>query len=82
MQLRLVRASPKNSEFRNTQDESFAVYRKYEMSVHTKSHKDEPVTFDQYLRFLVSSPFEVCFISAYLIKNFIRYYTFCIIFEY
>ena len=53
-QLRLVRATQADPEFQRTFDESYEVYRKYQVLI----HKDDPnkCTPNQFTRFLCSSP--------------------------
>jgi len=54
LEVRMVRATQEDPEFRRTVDESFEVYRKYQVMI----HKDKPndCTMNQFKRFLCSSP--------------------------
>lgn len=53
-EVRMVRATQEDPEFRKTVDESFEVYRKYQVMI----HKDKPneCSMSQFQRFLCSSP--------------------------
>ena len=52
--MRLVRSHPRSPEFESTLNESYEVYRKYQMAI----HGDPPnkCTLQQYMRFLMDSP--------------------------
>ena len=54
LEIKLIQSSPPSPEFQATFKESYALYRKYQVSV----HKDEPsdVSEKQFTRFLVDSP--------------------------
>lgn len=56
-QVRLVRSQPSSTEFQNSFEESFNVYRRYQMAIHGDS--ESKCTESQYKRFLVKSPLEV-----------------------
>ncbi|XP_069755929.1 arginyl-tRNA--protein transferase 1 isoform X3 [Narcine bancroftii] len=55
-EVRLVRSSPPNPQFRATFQESYQVYKQYQMAI----HKDPPdkATEQQYSRFLCQSPLQ------------------------
>ncbi|XP_022242387.1 arginyl-tRNA--protein transferase 1-like isoform X1 [Limulus polyphemus] len=57
LEILLVQTSPPGVEFQRTFDESYSVYKKYQMTI----HKDPPTKCpeNQFLRFLVRNPFEV-----------------------
>jgi arginine-tRNA-protein transferase len=54
--IKLVRSHPPSAEFSSTYDDSYEIYRKYQMAV----HKDPPskCNKESYKRFLVDSPLE------------------------
>ncbi|XP_051883738.1 arginyl-tRNA--protein transferase 1 isoform X2 [Pristis pectinata] len=54
--VRLVRSSPPNSQFTATFQESYQVYKRYQMAIH-KDPPDKP-TEQQYTRFLCQSPLQ------------------------
>lgn len=54
LELRLVRSHPPSKEFSETLQESFEVYKKYQMAVH--GDEEEEITMERYERFLVHSP--------------------------
>ncbi|XP_004680441.2 PREDICTED: arginyl-tRNA--protein transferase 1 isoform X1 [Condylura cristata] len=56
LEVRVVRSSPPSSQFKATFQESFQVYKRYQMVVH-KDPPDKP-TVSQFTRFLCSSPLE------------------------
>ncbi|XP_055502787.1 arginyl-tRNA--protein transferase 1 isoform X9 [Leucoraja erinacea] len=56
LEVRLVRSSPPNSQFRATFQESYQVYKRYQMAIH-KDPPDKP-TEQQYTRFLCQSPLQ------------------------
>ncbi|KAM9052131.1 arginyl-tRNA--protein transferase 1 isoform 4-T4 [Megaptera novaeangliae] len=55
-EVRVVRSSPPSSQFKATFQESYQVYKRYQMVVH-KDPPDKP-TVSQFTRFLCSSPLE------------------------
>lgn len=57
MQLRLVQSNPPSAEYKETEDDSYNVYKKYQISVH--DDPPEKVTLKQFNRFLVDSPLDV-----------------------
>ena len=65
LQVRLVRSSPRSKAFTHSFDESYAIYKKYQMAIH-KDPPDKP-SVKQYTRFLVDSPLEV--LSHYIIMT-------------
>lgn len=54
LEIKLVRSSPPSDEFKATFKESFALYKKYQMSVH--KDKEEDCRESGYTRFLCDSP--------------------------
>ncbi|XP_071505523.1 arginyl-tRNA--protein transferase 1-like [Diadema antillarum] len=54
LETNLVRSSPMSDEFRRTFEESYAVYKKYQMTIH--NDPETKCTVKQYKRFLVDSP--------------------------
>ncbi|XP_048406724.1 arginyl-tRNA--protein transferase 1 isoform X3 [Stegostoma tigrinum] len=56
LEVRLVRSSPPNSQFKATFQESYQIYKRYQMAI----HKDPPdkATEHQYTRFLCDSPLQ------------------------
>ncbi|XP_059803783.1 arginyl-tRNA--protein transferase 1 isoform X6 [Hypanus sabinus] len=56
LEVRLVRSSPPNSQFTATFQESYQVYKRYQMAIH-KDPPDKP-TEHQYTRFLCQSPLQ------------------------
>ncbi|XP_051883742.1 arginyl-tRNA--protein transferase 1 isoform X6 [Pristis pectinata] len=56
LEVRLVRSSPPNSQFTATFQESYQVYKRYQMAIH-KDPPDKP-TEQQYTRFLCQSPLQ------------------------
>ncbi|NP_001389577.1 arginyl-tRNA--protein transferase 1 isoform 12 [Mus musculus] len=56
LEVRVVRSSPPSPQFRATFQESYQVYKRYQMVVH-KDPPDKP-TVSQFTRFLCSSPLE------------------------
>lgn len=54
LEVTLIRSSPRSYEFQGTFDESYSVYKKYQVTI----HKDPPTrcTSKQFTRFLVDSP--------------------------
>ncbi|XP_078420911.1 arginyl-tRNA--protein transferase 1 isoform X4 [Cetorhinus maximus] len=56
LEVRLVRSSPPNSQFKATFQESYLIYKRYQMAI----HKDPPdkATEHQYTRFLCQSPLQ------------------------
>ncbi|XP_060698040.1 arginyl-tRNA--protein transferase 1 isoform X6 [Hemiscyllium ocellatum] len=56
LEVRLVRSSPPNSQFKATFQESYQIYKRYQMTI----HKDPPdkATEYQYTRFLCDSPLQ------------------------
>ncbi|XP_072335424.1 arginyl-tRNA--protein transferase 1 isoform X7 [Scyliorhinus torazame] len=56
LEVRLVRSSPPNSQFKATFQESYQIYKRYQMVI----HKDPPdkATEHQYTRFLCQSPLQ------------------------
>ncbi|XP_006831480.1 PREDICTED: arginyl-tRNA--protein transferase 1 isoform X1 [Chrysochloris asiatica] len=56
LEVRVVRSSPPSSQFKATFQESYQIYRRYQMIVH-KDPCDKP-TVSQFTRFLCSSPLE------------------------
>ena len=77
--MRLVRSSPRSEEFEASFEESFTVYKKYQMAIH--GDPPEKPTQRQYTSFLVESPLQVhiqrhhspvnCFPQATLKKKFV-----------
>ncbi|XP_026968607.1 arginyl-tRNA--protein transferase 1 isoform X4 [Sagmatias obliquidens] len=55
-EVRVVRSSPPSSQFKATFQESYQVYKRYQMVIH-KDPPDKP-TVSQFTRFLCSSPLE------------------------
>ncbi|XP_047618669.1 arginyl-tRNA--protein transferase 1 isoform X7 [Phacochoerus africanus] len=56
LEVRVVRSSPQSSQFKATFQESYQVYKRYQMVIH-KDPPDKP-TVSQFTRFLCSSPLE------------------------
>ncbi|KAM9618139.1 arginyl-tRNA--protein transferase 1 isoform 3-T3 [Trichechus inunguis] len=56
LEVRVVRSSPPSSQFKATFQESYQIYKRYQMIVH-KDPPDKP-TVSQFTRFLCSSPLE------------------------
>jgi len=56
LEVRVVRSSPPSSQFKATFQESYQVYKRYQMIIH-KDPPDKP-TVSQFTRFLCSSPLE------------------------
>ncbi|KAM6185938.1 arginyl-tRNA--protein transferase 1 isoform 3-T3 [Rhynchocyon petersi] len=56
LEVRVVRSSPPSSQFKATFQESYQLYKRYQMIVH-KDPSDKP-TVSQFTRFLCSSPLE------------------------
>ncbi|XP_006879951.1 PREDICTED: arginyl-tRNA--protein transferase 1 isoform X1 [Elephantulus edwardii] len=56
LEVRLVRSSPPSSQFKATFQESYQLYKRYQMIVH-KDPSDKPAV-SQFTRFLCSSPLE------------------------
>ncbi|XP_072480614.1 arginyl-tRNA--protein transferase 1 isoform X5 [Notamacropus eugenii] len=56
LKVRVVRSSPPSSQFKATFQESYQVYKRYQMVIH-KDPPDKP-TVSQFTRFLCSSPLE------------------------
>ncbi|KAM8806335.1 arginyl-tRNA--protein transferase 1 [Eudromia elegans] len=56
LEVRVVRSSPPSSEFKATFQESYQVYKRYQMVIH-KDPPDKP-TINQFTRFLCDSPLE------------------------
>ncbi|XP_060097489.1 arginyl-tRNA--protein transferase 1 isoform X4 [Heteronotia binoei] len=56
LEVRLVRSSPPSSQFKATFQESYQVYKRYQMVIH-KDPPDKP-TASQFTRFLCDSPLE------------------------
>ncbi|XP_066477241.1 arginyl-tRNA--protein transferase 1 isoform X3 [Tiliqua scincoides] len=56
LEVRLVRSSPPSSQFKATFQESYQVYKRYQMVIH-KDPPDKPTT-SQFTRFLCDSPLE------------------------
>uniref|UniRef100_A0A673SUF4 arginyltransferase n=1 Tax=Suricata suricatta TaxID=37032 RepID=A0A673SUF4_SURSU len=56
LEVRVVRSSPPSSQFKATFQESYQVYKRYQMVIH-KDPPDKP-TVSQFTRFLCSSPLE------------------------
>ncbi|XP_054839009.1 arginyl-tRNA--protein transferase 1 isoform X7 [Eublepharis macularius] len=56
LEVRLVRSSPPSSQFKATFQESYQVYKRYQMAIH-KDPPDKP-TASQFTRFLCDSPLE------------------------
>ncbi|KAM6391164.1 arginyl-tRNA--protein transferase 1 isoform 4-T4 [Pluvialis apricaria] len=56
LEVRLVRSSPPSSQFKATFQESYQVYKRYQMVIH-KDPPDKP-TINQFTRFLCDSPLE------------------------
>uniref|UniRef100_A0A8C6E537 Arginyl-tRNA--protein transferase 1 n=1 Tax=Moschus moschiferus TaxID=68415 RepID=A0A8C6E537_MOSMO len=56
LEVRVVRSSPPSSQFKATFQESYQVYKRYQMIVH-RDPPDKP-TVSQFTRFLCSSPLE------------------------
>ncbi|XP_076373979.1 arginyltransferase 1 isoform X3 [Tachypleus tridentatus] len=57
LEILLVQTSPPGVEFHRTFDESYSVYKKYQMTIHKTLPTKCPE--NQFLRFLVKNPFEV-----------------------
>jgi arginyl-tRNA--protein-N-Asp/Glu arginylyltransferase len=57
LQLRLVQSNPPSAEYKETEQDSYNVYKKYQISVH--DDPPEKVTLKQFTRFLVDSPLDV-----------------------
>ncbi|XP_045147569.1 arginyl-tRNA--protein transferase 1 isoform X3 [Echinops telfairi] len=57
LEVRVVRSSPPSAQFKATFQESYQIYKRYQMIVH-KDPSDKP-TMSQFTRFLCSSPLEV-----------------------
>ncbi|XP_075390937.1 arginyl-tRNA--protein transferase 1 isoform X1 [Tenrec ecaudatus] len=57
LEVRVVRSSPPSAQFKATFQESYQIYKRYQMIVH-KDPSDKP-TVSQFTRFLCSSPLEV-----------------------
>ncbi|XP_027695662.1 arginyl-tRNA--protein transferase 1 isoform X2 [Vombatus ursinus] len=57
LEVRVVRSSPPSSQFKATFQESYQVYKRYQMVIH-KDPPDKP-TVSQFTRFLCSSPLEM-----------------------
>ncbi len=55
--MRLVRSFPRSAEFEETFDESYEIYKQYQMVIHNDP-PDKP-TQRQFARFLVDSPLKV-----------------------
>ena len=53
LEVKLVQSSPRRKEFNETFEDSYALYRKYQMAVHNDTEED--CTKDQFTRFLVDS---------------------------
>lgn len=53
LEVKLVQSAPRAKEFDETFEESYALYRKYQMAVH--NDKEEDCTEEQFTRFLVDS---------------------------
>uniref|UniRef100_A0A8B9MC34 Arginyl-tRNA--protein transferase 1 n=1 Tax=Accipiter nisus TaxID=211598 RepID=A0A8B9MC34_9AVES len=56
LEVRVVRSSPPSSQFKATFQESYQVYKRYQMVIH-KDPPDKP-TINQFTRFLCNSPLE------------------------
>ncbi|XP_043375671.1 arginyl-tRNA--protein transferase 1 isoform X2 [Dermochelys coriacea] len=56
LEVRVVRSSPPNCQFKATFQESYQVYKRYQMAIH-KDPPDKP-TISQFTRFLCDSPLE------------------------
>uniref|UniRef100_A0A8B9FNB1 Arginyl-tRNA--protein transferase 1 n=1 Tax=Amazona collaria TaxID=241587 RepID=A0A8B9FNB1_9PSIT len=56
LEVRVVRSSPPSSQFKATLQESYQVYKRYQMVIH-KDPPDKP-TINQFTRFLCDSPLE------------------------
>ena len=56
-QVKLIRSNPKSDEFERTFEESYRVFRKYQMSIHKETEEDSDRM--QFTDFLVKSPLEV-----------------------
>ncbi|CAB3364072.1 Hypothetical predicted protein [Cloeon dipterum] len=56
LELRLVQTNPASDEYKATENESYEVYKKYQICVH--DDPEEKVTLRQFTRFLVDSPLE------------------------
>ncbi|KAM6203614.1 arginyl-tRNA--protein transferase 1 isoform 1-T1 [Sarcoramphus papa] len=56
LEVRVVRSSPPSSQFKATFQESYQVYKRYQMVIH-KDPPDKP-TINQFTRFLCDSPLE------------------------
>nr|XP_045005450.1 arginyl-tRNA--protein transferase 1 isoform X4 [Jaculus jaculus] len=56
LEVRVVRSSPASPQFRATFQESYQLYKRYQMAIH-KDPPDKP-TVSQFTRFLCSSPLE------------------------
>lgn len=54
LDVRLVRCSPRSQEFKDTFEESFAVFKKFQMTIHKEQEAD--CGERQFLEFLVESP--------------------------
>lgn len=57
LQLRLVQSNPPSAEYKETEQDSYNIYKKYQISVH--DDPPEKVTLKQFARFLVDSPLDV-----------------------
>jgi len=56
LKIRLVRSSPRSSEFIDTMEESYEVYKKYQMVIH--NDPAEKIEMKSWQRFLVDSPLD------------------------
>lgn len=56
LEIKLVRSSPRSSEFNSSLKESYKIYRKYQMGIHLEEESD--CNHDTYTGFLVDSPLE------------------------
>ena len=56
-QLKLVRSSPRSQEFERSLQESYNVYKRYQITIH--GDPPEKPSERQFCRFLVDSPLEV-----------------------
>lgn len=54
LEIRLVRSFPNSKEFEDSLEDSYQLYKKYQMVIHKDS--EEKVTMKQYKQFLVDSP--------------------------
>ena len=57
LQIRLIRTHPQADEFRYSYQESYNVYRRYQMTIHKETEAE--VSKAGYSDFLVKSPLEV-----------------------